>query len=134
MEKMIEEALKTSSVIAVVGLSNKTDRPSYQVAKYLQEKGYKIVPVNPTVSEVLGQRSYPDHESVPEKVDLVDVFRRSEKVLPIAEQAVKIYPAYFWMQEDVENEDAKKLLEANNIAVIMNRCTKKEHLRFIEKL
>jgi predicted CoA-binding protein len=89
VEKMIEEALKTSSVIAVVGLSNKTDRPSYQVAKYLQKKSYKIVPVNPTVSEVLGQRSYSDHESVPEKVDLVDVFRRSEKVLPIAEQAVK---------------------------------------------
>lgn len=134
MEKMIEEALNTARVIAVVGLSNKTDRPSFQVAKYLQEKGYKIVPVNPTVSEVLGQRSYPDLESVPEKVDLVDVFRRSEEVLPIAEQAVKIHPTYFWMQEDVENEDAKKLLEANNIKVIMNRCIKKEHLRFIEKL
>jgi predicted CoA-binding protein len=134
MEETVLKALKGTRVIAVVGLSDKPDRPSYQVARYLQENGYRIIPVNPMISEVLGQKSYPDLTSIPERVDMVDVFRKSEDVPPIAEQAVNTAPKYFWMQEGIENEEAKESLESKNITVIMDRCIKKEHARYIEKL
>ncbi len=129
MDDAIREAIEKSKVIAVVGLSNKPERPSYQVAEFLKERGYKIIPVNPRVDEVLGEKSYPDLTSIPEKIDLVDVFRKSEDVLPIAEQALKIKPSFFWMQEGIVNEDARELLEKNGIRVIMDRCIKKEITR-----
>lgn len=134
MDKKVIEVLEKARVIAVVGLSDKFHRPSYQVAKYLQETGYRIIPVNPGVQEVLGQKSYPDLLTVPEKIDIVDVFRRSEEVLPIAEQAIKIHPICFWMQEGVKNEGAKELLESHDIFVVMDMCIKIEHHRFLEKL
>ena len=101
-----EEILSFSRVVAVVGLSSKPDRPSYKVASYLKEQGYKIIPVNPTEKEILGELCYPDLASVPESIDVVDIFRRSEEVPPIVEEAIKIGAKAVWMQEGVINEEA----------------------------
>lgn len=132
MGDVIREALEEAETIAVVGLSDKEERPSFQVASYLKEKGYRIIPVNPGIDEVFGTKSYADLLEIPEKVDLVDVFRKSEYVLPIAEQAEKIGVRYFWMQEGVVNEEAKSLLESKGIRVIMDACTMKEHMKLME--
>jgi predicted CoA-binding protein len=132
MGDIIREALEEAKTIAVVGLSDKEERPSFQVASYLKEKGYRIIPVNPMIDEVLGTKSYADLSEIPEKVDLVDVFRKSEYVLPIAEQAIKIGVRFFWMQEGVVNEEAKSLLESKGIRVIMDACTLKEHMKLME--
>lgn len=132
MGDIIREALEEAKTIAVVGLSDKEERPSFQVASYLKEKGYRIIPVNPGIDEVFGTKSYADLLEIPEKVDLVDVFRKSEYVLPIAEQAEKIGVRYFWMQEGVVNEEAKSLLESKGIRVIMDACTMKEHMKLME--
>ncbi len=134
VENTIIRALRETAVIAVVGLSDNPDRPSHQVARYLLENGYRIIPVNPTIPEVLGLKSYPDLRSIPEKVDLVDVFRKSDDIPPIAEQAALIGPKFFWMQQGIENEQAREFLESKNITVIMNRCIKIEHARYCEKL
>ncbi len=101
-----ERILNSSRVVAVVGLSPNPDRPSYRVASYLKEKGYKIIPVNPKVKEVLSKPSYPDLVSIPEPVDVVDIFRPSEEVPPIVEEAIKIGAKAVWMQEGVVNVQA----------------------------
>lgn len=131
VDQQISEAILGSRVIAVVGLSDKTERPSYRVAQYMREKGFRIIPVNPNVDEVLGEKAFPDLTSIPEKIDMVNVFRRSEDILPIAEHALKINPKFFWMQEGIENQEAKNLLEGHGITVIMNRCIMKEHVRLV---
>lgn len=125
----IERILRECSTIAIVGLSSKPNRPSYGVAQYLQSVGYRIVPVNPNEVEVLGERAYPDLLSVPFKVDVVDIFRRPEHVLPIVEQAIAVGARAVWMQEGVVSEEAaRRALEAG-LLVVMNRCMLKEHLR-----
>lgn len=124
-----EEILKSSKTIAVVGLSPKTDRPSHEVASYLQQQGYRIIPVNPAAVEILGERSYPDLSAIPEKVDMVDVFRRSEDVLPIAEEAIQIGAKSLWLQEGVINDEAAKRVGDAGLLVVMNKCTKKEHAK-----
>src|SRR3954454_10165866 len=100
----ISEVLHSARTIAVVGLSGKRFRPSYGVAEYLQRSGYRIIPVNPTETEVLGERAYPDLESIPEPVDLVNIFRRSEFVPEVVESAIRIGAKAIWMQEDVIHE------------------------------
>lgn len=117
--------------IAVVGLSPNPARPSYQVARYLQSVGFKIIPVNPTAEEILGEKSYPDLASIPQevKVDLVDIFRRSEEVKPIVAQAVARGVKYIWMQEGVVNEEAATLAREAGAEVVMDRCLMKEHKR-----
>lgn len=122
-----EEILNFSQVIAVVGLSPKPDRPSYNVASYLKENGYKIIPVNPEVGEILGEICYPDLSSIAEPVDIVDIFRRSEKVPAIVEEAIKIGAKAVWMQEGVINEPAAARAGEAGLLVVMDRCMLKEH-------
>ena len=125
----ISEILHTSRTIAVVGLSGKRYRPSYGVAEYLKRAGYRIIPVNPMESEVLGERSYPDLDSVPEPVDMVDIFRRSEFVPEIVEAAIRKGAKVIWMQEGVIHEAAAARAEAAGLAVVMDRCILKDHRR-----
>jgi predicted CoA-binding protein len=125
----ISELLHTSRTIAVVGLSGKRYRPSYGVAEYLQRSGYRIIPVNPLETEVLGERAYPDLDSVPGPVDIVDIFRRSEFVPEIVEAAIRKGAKVIWMQEDVIHEEAAARAEAAGIAVVMDRCILKDHRR-----
>jgi len=111
----------------VVGLSPKPNRPSYGVTSYLKENGYKIIPVNPEVGEILGEVCYPDLSSIPEPVDVVDIFRRSEKVPAIVEEAIKIGAKAVWMQEGVINEPAAARAGEAGLLVVMDRCMLKEH-------
>jgi predicted CoA-binding protein len=122
-----EEILNSSRVVAVVGLSSKPDRPSYRVASYLKEQGYKIIPVNPAEKEILGELCYPDLASIPESVDVVDIFRRSEEVLPIVEEAIRIGAKAVWMQEGVINEEAAARAREAGLVVVMDKCMRKEH-------
>jgi predicted CoA-binding protein len=125
----IAEILHTSRTIAVVGLSGKRYRPSYGVAEYLKRAGYRIIPVNPMESSVLGEQSYPDLDSVPEPVDLVDIFRRSEFVPDIVEAVIRKGAKAIWMQEGVIHEAAAARAEAAGLAVVMDRCILKDHRR-----
>jgi predicted CoA-binding protein len=125
----ISEILHTSRTIAVVGLSGKRYRPSYGVAEYLKRSGFRIIPVNPMEKEVLGERAYPDLDSIPEKVDLVDIFRRPEFVPEIVEAAIRIGAKAIWMQEGVTHEAAAERAEAAGLAVVMDRCILKDHRR-----
>ncbi|OGR17523.1 MAG: CoA-binding protein, partial [Deltaproteobacteria bacterium RIFOXYD2_FULL_66_9] len=104
----------------------KPDRPSHLVAKYMQERGYRVIPVNPLVTEVLGEKAYKSLTEIPGRVDLVDVFRKSEDVPPIAEEAVRIGARFFWMQEGVVSDRAREIVEAAGIPCVMDRCVKKE--------
>ena len=127
--KPIAEILKSARTIAVVGLSPKRYRPSYGVAEYLQKAGYRIIPVNPRESELLGERCYPDLEAIPEAVDIVDIFRRSEFVPEIVEAAIRKGAKVIWMQEGVVHEDAARRAEAAGLQVVMDRCILKDHRR-----
>ena len=115
-----ERLLKESKVIAVVGLSPNPQRDSHGVAKYLQEQGYRVVPVNPNVVEVLGEKSYPDLMSIPFHVDMVDIFRRSDHVTPIVQEAIKIGAKSIWMQEGVVNQEAAALARRAGLDVVMD--------------
>jgi predicted CoA-binding protein len=126
-----QEILNSSKTIAVVGLSPRRERPSFTVANYLKEQGFRIIPVNPTATEILGERSYPDLSSIPERVDVVDIFRRSEEVLPIVEEAIKIGAKFVWMQEGVVNEEAASRARDAGLLVIMDKCMLKEHRRLV---
>jgi predicted CoA-binding protein len=124
-----EEILNFSRVVAVVGLSSKPGRPSYRVASYLKEQGYKIIPVNPEEKKILGELCYPDLASIPEPVDVVDVFRRPEEVLPIVEEAISIGAKAVWMQEGVINEEAAARAREAGLLVVMDKCMRKLHLK-----
>lgn len=128
-EEEIKEVLKTSKRIAVVGLSNKPERTSYQVAKYMQEAGYEIIPVNPTITEALGEKAYPSLADIPGKVDIVNVFRRSEETVEPAQEAVNIGAKVLWMQLGVINDEAYKIAEEAGLKVVMNSCIMREHSR-----
>jgi hypothetical protein len=130
--KPIAEILKTARTIAVVGLSPKRYRPSYGVAEYLQKAGYRIIPVNPNETELLGERCYPDLEAIPEAVDIVDIFRRSEFVPEIVEAAIRKGAKVVWMQEGVVHEDAARRAEAAGLEVVMDRCILKDHRRLAQ--
>ncbi len=127
----IPDLLKSSRVIAVVGLSAKKMRPSYGVAEYMQREGYRIIPVNPNETEVLGERSYARLEDVPEHIDIVDIFRRSEFVPPIVESAIRLGAKAVWMQEDVVDDAAAKRAREAGLFVVMDRCILKEHSRHL---
>jgi predicted CoA-binding protein len=127
----ITQLLQTSRTIAVVGLSSKRSRPSFGVSQYLQSVGYRVIPVNPNESEVLGEKSYASLDDVPEKVDIVDIFRRSELVSEVVEAAVRIGARAVWMQEGVVNEEAAARARAAGLLVMMDHCILKEHRRRI---
>ena len=126
---LVDEQLRNSQTIAVVGLSNNPERDSHRVAHYLQRQGYRIIPVNPVIEEALGEKSYPDLTSVPEPIDLVDIFRRSDQVPPVIDEAIAIGAKYIWMQDGVIHEAAKAKAKAAGIPVIMNDCALRQHRR-----
>jgi len=126
----VRRILRRVRTIAVVGLSAQWHRPSYFAAKYLQEHGYRIIPVNPGYPEILGEKCYKSLREIPEKVDVVDCFRRSAEIPAIADDAIAIGAKVLWMQLGVENGDARKKAEAAGLEVIENRCMKIEHGRF----
>jgi predicted CoA-binding protein len=126
----ISEILHSARTIAVVGLSGKRFRPSYGVTEYMQRSGYRIIPVNPHEKEVLGERCYPDLDSVPGPIDIVDIFRRSEFVPEIVEAAIRKGARAIWMQEGVVHEAAAKRATEAGIVVLMDRCILKDHRRF----
>jgi predicted CoA-binding protein len=125
----VTEILKTSRIIAVVGLSNRRFRPSYGVADYLKSVGYRIIPVNPLETEVLGEKCYARLEDIPEKVDIVDIFRRSEFVPDIVDSAIRIGARAVWMQEGVIHHDAAERARRAGLFAQMNACILKEHVR-----
>jgi predicted CoA-binding protein len=128
-DEEVKDALSTARTIAVVGLSPKPDRDSYQVAAYLQQHGYHVLPVRPAQTEILGVKAYASLDDIPDTVDIIDVFRSSEQVLPHAREALRLKPKLFWMQEGIENHEAAALLTAAGIDVVMNRCIKRDHVR-----
>jgi len=125
----IEKIVRESKTIAVVGLSPNPQRPSHDVARYLQQQGYRIIPVNPNISQVLGEKSYSDLSSIPEHIDVVDIFRRSEEVPPIVEEAIKVKAGAIWMQEGVIHEGAAEKARRAGLRVVMDKCLLKEHRR-----
>lgn len=125
-KETIQKILKMK-IIAVVGLSPKEIRPSYGVAKYLQNVGYKIIPVNPGHPEILGEKSYPSLRDIPVEVDIVDVFRRSEHVMPITEAAIEIGAKAIWFQDGVINAGAAQKAEEAGLLVVMNDCMLRQH-------
>lgn len=129
MKDEIERILSESESVAVVGLSPRPDRPSHYVAKYLLDNGYDIIPVNPLVDEVLGLKSYPDLSSIPRKVDLVDIFRLSNLVPPIVDEAIAIGARFIWMQDGVVHEESAAKARAAGLSVVMDNCTLREHIR-----
>ena len=125
----IRELMGTARVIAVVGLSSKKSRPSYGVSQYMQRAGYRIIPVNPGETEVLGEKAYPSLDAVPEKIDIVNIFRRAEFVPGIVDQAIRAGALAVWMQEGVIHEEAAAKARAAGLTVVMDRCILKEHQR-----
>jgi predicted CoA-binding protein len=127
----IKKVLENSKVIAVVGLSAKTERDSYNVASYLKNHGYKIIPVNPGQDEILGEKCYASLSDIPEKVDVVDIFRRPEHIPPIVDEAIKIGAKVIWLQLGIRNDEAaQKALDAGK-TVIQDKCMLQEHRRLM---
>ena len=125
----IAEVLRTARTIAVVGLSAKRFRPSYGVTEYMQRSGYRIIPVNPYETEILGERCYPSLDAVPDEIDIVDIFRRSEFVPDIVDAAIRKHAKAIWMQEGVSHEAAAKRATDAGLLVLMDRCILKDHRR-----
>ncbi|MCX8093837.1 MAG: CoA-binding protein [Candidatus Goldbacteria bacterium] len=126
-EELIEKILTEARTIAVVGLSPKRHRASYIVSEYLKEHGYNIIPVYPGEKEILGEKVYERLSDIKEKIDVVLIFRRSEEVLSVVQEAIKLKPKYIWMQLGITNKEAEELARKNGIEVVSNRCMKMEH-------
>lgn len=129
------EILEQARTIAVVGCSNKPDRTSYMIAEAMQRAGYRIIPVNPVIAgqTVLGETVVASLEDIQEPVDIVDVFRKSEDVMPVAEQAARIKPKVFWLQQGIVNEEAAELLQPLGVEVVMDRCIKVDHALLVPR-
>ncbi len=128
-----EDILRNSKTVAIVGLSNNPEKPSYHVGEYLKEQGYKIIPVNPGEKEILGEVCYPDLASVPDKIDCVDIFRKSVDVPPIVNDAIKCGAKAVWMQEGIINEVAAATARQAGLKVVQNKCMLKEHFRILRE-
>lgn len=128
-DPIIHDLLKRSTTIAVVGLSPKPHRDSNRVSLYMQRKGYRIIPVYPRGEEILGEKVYRQLADIPVPVDIVNVFRRADAVVPIVKSALVIRPAAVWLQLGIENEEAARMAAAGNILMIMNRCIMVDHQR-----
>lgn len=125
----IDRLLRTVKTIAVVGLSSQQTRPGYYVPAYLQRQGYRIIPVNPNLDEALGEQAFPTLRSIPEQVDLVQLFRRPEKVLPFVEEAIEIGARAVWMQSGIVNQAAADRAREAGLDVVMDACMMVEHRR-----
>jgi uncharacterized protein len=123
--------LEESKVVAIVGLSGNEQKPSNVVARYLKGAGYRIIPVNPATEEILGERSYKKLSDISDNIDIVDIFIRSENVLPIVEEAIKLRPRAIWLQLGIANDDARRLTENAGIFFVQDRCMKQEHTRLV---
>lgn len=128
-ESRIRDILANSGAVAVIGLSPKPERDSYRVAKYLKEHGYRIIPVRPAQEKILGEKVYASIDDIEEPVDIVNLFRRSDQIMPHAIEALRLTPKVFWMQTGIENHEAAKLLTAAGIDVVMNLCIMTAHDR-----
>ena len=126
-EKAVREILETTNTIASVGLSSNPEKESYGVVSYLKKQGYKIIPVNPNASEILGEKAYPSLSDVPDKVDVVQIFRKSEDVPPVVEEAIKIGAKVVWMQEEVINNAAGQAAHEAGVFVVMDTCMRAAH-------
>jgi predicted CoA-binding protein len=126
-EQTVRELLKTSNTIASVGLSSNPEKDSHWVVSYLKNNGYKIIPVNPTASEIMGEKSYASFSEIPEKVDIVQIFRKSEDVPPVVEEAIKMGAKVVWMQEGIVNEEAEQAAEEAGLFVVMDVCMRAAH-------
>ena len=132
---IIEKCLRESQSVALVGASPKPELASNEIMDYLMKNNYKVYPINPKYKGqlILGQLVYPDIVSIPESIDMVDVFRPSPEAVEITKQAIEKKVTYIWLQLGIENEEAKKIAEANGITMIMNRCTLIEHKKLLTK-
>jgi predicted CoA-binding protein len=115
--------------VAVIGMSKNQEKAAHYVPKYLSQNGYNIMPVNPTADEILDKKCYPSVEDIPEPIDIVDVFRPSDQVLPVVQQAIKKKPKVIWLQEGIHNAEAEELARKEGIKVVFNRCMLAEHQR-----
>ena len=115
--------------VAVIGMSKNQEKAAHYVPKYLSQNGYNIMPVNPTADEILDKKCYPSVEDIPEPIDIVDVFRPSDQVLPVVQQAIKKKPKVIWLQEGIHNAEAEELARKEGIQVVFNRCMLAEHQR-----
>jgi uncharacterized protein len=130
-DTQLTELLREAKTIAVVGLSGNRTRASYGVSRFLQRQGYRVIPVNPNETEVLGERAYPSLREVPDDIDIVNIFRRSEKVPEVVDDALKKGTRCIWMQEGIVNNGAAQKAEAAGVPVVMNRCILKELARLL---
>jgi predicted CoA-binding protein len=127
----LREILKTVRIVASVGVSSNQEKQSYWIFYYLMEHGYQMIPVNPTTPDILGRKCYPDLLSIPEKIDVVQVFRKPEDVPPVVEQAIQVGAKIVWMQETVIHAQAAAKAEAAGLKVVMDRCMMKTHQRLL---
>ena len=127
----LAEVLRQAKTIAVVGLSSNPARPSFGVSRFLQRQGFRVIPVNPNETEVLGEKAYPSLAAVPDKVDIVDVFRRPNRIDEVIDEALAKGIRYLWLQEGVVNHDAAKRAEEAGMSVVMDRCILKELARLM---
>jgi hypothetical protein len=128
----ISELLSSAKTIAVVGLSDKPWRPSFGVSAYMQKQGYRIIPVNPNITESLGEKAYKRLEDVPDKIDIVNIFRQPGHVGPIVDTAIRLGARCVWMQEGVDDAAAARRAEAAGVSVVENRCILKYHRRLMK--
>lgn len=133
-DRKIKEILEKSKTVAVVGLSAKPHRDSYRVAEYMQNMGYRVIPVNPSLrQDVLGEKPYPDLASVPDKIDIVNIFRKSQDVPPVVEDALPVKPGCIWMQVGIVNNEAAAMADEKGMDVVMDRCIMVDHKRLLGK-
>jgi predicted CoA-binding protein len=130
-DETIGALLRAAKVIAVVGLSADVEKPSHGVARYLKNKGFRIIPVNPGQESILGEKCYKSLADVPEPIDVVDIFMRPEKVLPVVEEAIKLRPKAIWLQLGITNEEAKAAAASAGIMFVQDKCVKVEHARLV---
>lgn len=130
-DQAMKAILQSTRTIASVGLSSNPGKESHGIADYLMQQGYRVIPVNPTASEILGEKSYPDLVSIPEKIDVVQIFRRPEDVPPIAEEAIQVGAKVVWMQEGIVNEEAAQKARQAGLQVVMDACMRATHRRLI---
>jgi predicted CoA-binding protein len=130
-DQMMKDILLSTRTIASVGLSSNMEKESYWIVSYLKEQGYRVIPVNPTADEILGEKAYPDLESIPEKIDVVQVFRRPEDVPAVVDSAIKVGAKVVWMQEGIVHEEAAQKAREAGLQVVMDACMRMTHRRLI---
>jgi predicted CoA-binding protein len=130
-DSVLKEILLSAKTIASVGLSSNPEKESYRIASYLKAQGYRVIPVNPTAAEIMGDTSYPDLQSVPEKIDIVQVFRKPEDVPPVVEDAIKAGAKVIWMQEGIVHEEAAEKARLAGLQVVMDTCMRVAHRTLI---